>query len=222
MIWVLLITLGSALGIGLSTRPEVAGSTSMWLSIAGCYFAVGALAVWRLRKRGSLLPLITPRWGDASIGAVTAVALLFLSWVGRSQLAAAGSTQQFWLALIYLQLGDPRVVQNSLVLTTVVILVALTEELVWRGFVQEELTLRFGERAGWAIGAALYALAAVPSVFTLAAPLAGPNPLLVLASLGAGLVWAFMVRMTGRLAPAMIAHAAFTYFTVAQFRTPGL
>ncbi len=222
MIWVLVAALLSAAGVGAATQPSLAGSRVIWAYAFGCYGLASLIALWRMRNRGSVLPLVTPRWGDASIGAVTAVVLLFVSWFGRSQIMSAGSKQQWWLALLYLQIGDPRVVQNSLILTLAVIGVALMEEFVWRGFVQEELSLRFGERRGWILGVVLYGLAALPSAFTLAAPLVGPNPLLVLAALGAGLVWAFMVRMTGRLPPAMIAHATFTYFTVAQFRAPGL
>jgi membrane protease YdiL (CAAX protease family) len=44
----------------------------------------------------------------------------------------------------------------------------------------------------------------------------------VVAALGAGLFFSFTARMTGRLPPAMIAHAIFAYFTVMQFRLPGM
>jgi membrane protease YdiL (CAAX protease family) len=71
------------------------------------------------------------------------------------------------------------------------------------------------------LAALLYSLAHVPSVYTMRATDAGLNPLLVMAALGCGLGWAFMVRMFGRLPPAMVSHAVFTYFSATQFRTPG-
>ena len=60
--------------------------------------------------------------------------------------------------------------------------------------------------------ALLYALAHVPTLFTLADPSAGKNPLLVLAALGGGLCWSFLVERTGRLLPSLLAHAVFSYF----------
>jgi hypothetical protein len=48
------------------------------------------------------------------------------------------------------------------------------------------------------------------------------NPLLVTAAVGCGLVWSFLAAQVGRLTPVMISHMAFTYFTIVQFRLPGL
>ena len=50
----------------------------------------------------------------------------------------------------------------------------------------------------WLVSVGLYALAYVPTMWALAAP-GGPNPILPLAALGAGLVWGGMARRFGRL-----------------------
>jgi hypothetical protein len=81
---------------------------------------------------------------------------------------------------------------------------------------------RFGTRRGWPIATLLYGLAAVPTAFGLADPQAGLNPLLVIAAVGCGLFWSFMAMMVGRLPPVIISHAAFSYFSIAQFRWPGM
>jgi hypothetical protein len=60
----------------------------------------------------------------------------------------------------------------------------------------------------------LYALAHVPTVFTLADPIVGPNPLLAVAALGAGLVWSFAAAQFGRLPPVIVSHAVFSYFAI--------
>ena len=42
----------------------------------------------------------------------------------------------------------------------------------------------------------------------------GPNPLLVVAAFGCGIVWSFLRYRTGRLAPAVISHAIFSWAIV--------
>jgi hypothetical protein len=55
----------------------------------------------------------------------------------------------------------------------------------------------------------------VPTIVTLSDPLAGPNPTLVFAALGCGLVWSFGAQIAGRLPPIVISHAIFSYFAFA-------
>ena len=75
--------------------------------------------------------------------------------------------------------------------------VAALEEISWRGFVYSLLEERLGTRRAWPATAVLYALAHLPTVFLLRDPFAGPNPLVVLAALGCGLVWGLIVARTG-------------------------
>ena len=88
--------------------------------------------------------------------------------------------------------------------------------------VLHQLTERLGPRRAWPLAALLYALSVAPTIFTLADPIAGPNPLLFIAALGCGIFWTFIASRTNRLPPSIISHVAFTYFSVTQFRTPGL
>ena len=81
---------------------------------------------------------------------------------------------------------------------------------------------RLGSRRGWPLAALLYAVALLPSVYLLSDPSAGLNPLVVIAALGCGIVWSFMASLGGRLAPVIISHMAFTYFSALQFRWPGM
>jgi membrane protease YdiL (CAAX protease family) len=86
--------------------------------------------------------------------------------------------------------------------------------------VLDELTERFGSRKAWPLAALCYAFAALPTLYTLRAPLAGLNPLLVTAALGCGIVWSFLASIKGRLLPVIVAHCVFTYFALVQFRWP--
>ena len=170
----------------------------------------------------ALLERLRPRWGDLSIGIIIALILLLCFWGGRSVLTPAGSERQAWLFRIYLQLGSSEQIQRSATLTLIILAIAALEEIVWRGYVLDELKRRVGDRSAWPIATLLYAAAALPTVYTLRDPVAGLNPILVVAALGCGLFWSFGASMLRRLPPIMISHMVFTYFTATQFRLPGL
>ncbi len=211
-----------ALANFIALQPAFAGSFKLWLSLSVPYAVLAGVGLYSFQRGGTLGHRLRPRSGDLSLGAVVAGLLLVGSWVGRSVLTPAGSPEQAWLFNLYLQIGDPEIIQRSFALTLLTLALAAFEEIVWRGLVLDLLTEGYGARAAWLLSAVLYALALTPSLYTLRAPQAGLNPLLVFAGFGCGLVWAFMTRVTGRLPPAIIAHMAFTYFSVVQFRLPGL
>jgi len=203
-------------------RLDVAGSWQFWAALGVPYAALAAYSLYSLWDAGTMLDVLKPRWGDFSVGFVSAAVLLAGSWAARSVLAPSGSPRQLWFLRVYAQVGDADAVQRSLWLTLVLLGIALGEELVWRGFVLPSAEEHFGPRRGWLVAAFAYALAHVPTVFTLADPIAGPNPLLLIAALGAGLVWTFTAKMTKRLPPVIVSHLAFSYFSVVQFRWPGM
>jgi CAAX protease family protein len=201
-------------------RPALADSAAFYWWFGVPHFVLAAFAVHALAKSGKLSARVTPRAGDLSIGALTGFALLAASWGARSVLTPTGTPRQIWLLRLYLQLGDPDKLQHSVFLTGALCAIVLAEELVWRGLVLEELTERLGTRRGWLVAALLYALAALPTVYLTGDGIAGPNPLLVLAAFGCGLVWTFLAGRFGRLLPGAVSHLVFTYFSAVQFRWP--
>jgi membrane protease YdiL (CAAX protease family) len=205
-------------GYAWAFQPSVAGTPEFLLRFAVPHAVLVAYAVRVLARDGVLLERLKPRWGDLSLGVVTAFVLLMASWGARATLAPQGSERQAWLWLVYLQLG-PEQIQRSILLSSLLLLIAFAEELVWRGLVMHELNERFGARRGWMFAALLYSLASLPTVYTLRAA-AGYNPLLVLATLGCGIVWTFLAVRTGRLVPGIVSHMAFTYFSAVQFGIP--
>jgi uncharacterized protein len=202
-------------------RLEIAGTPTFWAALAVPYVALAALALYKLWDEGTLVDVLSPRWGDLSVGCLTAAVLLLASWGARAVLAPAGSPRLAWLFRIYAQIGDPDVVQRSLLYTGLLLLIVVCEELVWRSLVLDELTQRFGSRRAWPLAALCYGLSSLPTLYTLRDPHAGYNPLLVTAALGCGIVWTFLSSIKGRLVPVIIAHGAFTYFSLVQFRWPG-
>ena len=219
---VALAILVSAAGNALAFRESHQGSALFWLWILLPLLVLSAVALHQFWDSGTLIDRFTPRWGDLSIGAVTAATLLLASFVARGALTPSGTERQAWLYRVYLQLGDPEVLQHSVMLTAALLLAAAMEELVWRGMVLDLLAERFGSRRGWILSALCYSLSLAPTLFALRDPVAGLNPLLMIAALGCGIVWSFMAARSGRLPPAIFSHMAFTYFSAVQFRWPGM
>ena len=203
-------------------RLDLAGTWKFWAGLGIPYALLAAWALHTLRASGKLIKVLTPRWGDLSLGFVTAAVLLGASLTARSVLVPTGTKRHLWFLRLYAQVGDADAVQRSLALTTKLLAIALAEELAWRGYVLPAAEERFGSRLGWLAAALAYAVVHIPSVFALSDKVAGPNPLLLMAALGAGLVWSFTVKMTRRLPPVIISHLAFSYFSVVQFRWPGM
>ncbi|MFO0565881.1 MAG: type II CAAX endopeptidase family protein [Polyangiaceae bacterium] len=219
---VLVVVLVVSLANAFAFRLDLAGSWKFWAALGVPYLALAAYSLYRMWDDGTLLDRLRPKWGDFSVGFLSAAALLACSWVARSTLAPSGTTRHLWFLRIYAQIGNAEAIQRSALLTSVLLGIALAEELTWRGYVLPALDERFGARRGWVFAALLYGVAHVPTVFALGDVVAGPNPLLVTAALGAGLVWSFLMLLTRRLPPVVFSHLAFTYFSVVQFRWPGM
>ncbi len=210
----------STAAMAFAFRLQLSASLWFWAALCVPYLALAALALHKLWDEGRLVDVMAPRWGDLSVGVVTGAALLAASFGARALLTPADSPRVGWLLRIYAQLGDSDVVQRSLPYTSLVLLIVVCEELVWRSMVLDELVQRFGPRRGWPLSALLYGLSALPTLFTLRDPVAGLNPLLFTAALGCGIVWTFLAWYKGRLMPVIIAHGVFTYFSLVQFRWP--
>ncbi len=223
MMWqVWVIVAGAALAQGFALRVSMAGKPEMWLVLGLAYAVLGGLGLGQLWDRHLLFERLRPRAGDVTIGAVVGLVLLIGSWAARSVLAPVDSPRHAWLLLIYLAIGDPNTIQRSLPITLTLLLIAVLDEIIWRGYVLDALGERYGPRRAFVYSVLLYGAAALPTVVTLRDAVAGPNPLWVLLALGTGLFWAFLARLIGRLPPGIISHLVFAYFSAVQFRLSGL
>lgn len=203
------VTMGTMGVVGLMfSAPEP--SLGRILALAAFYCVMTAVTCLRLARRGEVREQLMPRSGDLAVGFGIAAALYIAAMLIQSLLSDA---QQMWLLRIYILLGDPSVSSYHLVAAMIFVIAAL-EEVVWRGLVMRMLEERLGSRRGWLLSTALYGLAHLPTVWLLSAPRAGPNPLIGAAAFGCGLVWGFAANRTQRLAPAVFAHALFTWAVV--------
>jgi membrane protease YdiL (CAAX protease family) len=68
----------------------------------------------------------------------------------------------------------------------------------------------------------MYALAHVPTLWALSDGEIGKNPLVLIAALGAGLVWSALARIFGdRLMPSIVSHGLFDWAVLMMFRLWG-
>lgn len=77
------------------------------------------------------------------------------------------------------------------------LVVGPSEELYWRGFVQRQFSLRYGESTGWLLATAVYT----------AVHLWSGNFILVLAALVSGLAWGWIYLASRTVVPGIVSHA---------------
>jgi membrane protease YdiL (CAAX protease family) len=207
-----------AAALTLAMQPSLSGSPLALLILALPYAVLSALAILYLRREGTLGDKLRPKSGDLTFGALVTVMLFFGAIAGRKFLAPSGSVREAWIMRVYLQIGDPELLQQRIVgVSLAIVAVAILEEIAWRGLIYGLVEEKLGTRRAWPVTAVLYAAAHLPTLVLLRDPFAGPNPLIVLAALGCGLVWGLIVARTGRLPVAIFSHALFTWFIAVQF-----
>ena len=208
-----------AAGMHFAFDLDRAGARSFWAYAILPTVLVAVVALVRAARDGELGELVRPAWGDATRGLLSAALIFGAAAAFVHVVVPHGSPRESWLARLYLQLGDPTWLRaHAGVIALVVLVAAAAEEIVWRGLVTRLIAERVGSRTAWAWAAIPYALAHLPTVWALEDPVAGPNPLLVFAALALGLVWGGMARVTSRLVPSILSHAAFVWCALMVFR----
>jgi membrane protease YdiL (CAAX protease family) len=191
--------------------PSNGGSAIFWAWAGGPSVLLGALAVWWAVRENLLRQWLSPHWGDFTRGIVGVAALYAAGWAFARFVAPVGSAREIWLVSLYGQVGDPQALRAQAPLVGIgILVVSACEEIVWRGMVTQLLADRVGSRGAWIAAAGLYALAYVPTMWSLRTGV-GLNPVLVVAALGGGLLWGAMARLFGGLVPSIIAHAFFDW-----------
>jgi membrane protease YdiL (CAAX protease family) len=199
-----------------------AGTASFWALVTAPTILLSGVALWRAHRDGDLKEIMRPQWGDFTRGFMGTLVLFAGAYAFTKVVAPTGSPRESWMARLYLQLGHPGALRaNATLVACGMIVAAAAEEIVWRGMVTTLLAEQLGSRRAWIYGAVAYAAAHVPAMWALADPVAGLNPVLPLAALGAGLVWGAMARSFGRLPPAIVSHALFDWVVVMMFRLWG-
>lgn len=199
-----------------------AGTPIFFLIMAVPTVIIAVLGLLRAKDDGVLKGWIAVRSGDFSRGFAAAAILFGGAYAFMKVVAPPESARSSWLARLYLQLGDPAVLRKNVgMAVAAIIVIAIAEEIVWRGLVISLLEEKIGSRRAWVWAAVLYAIAHVPTIWALRDPVAGANPVIVLAALGCGLVWGGMARKFERLLPGVFAHVLFDWTVIMMFRLWG-
>ena len=202
------------------------GVPTVLIAVAGALRAHSSGDLYRRgtfdERGGSGAGWLNVRSGDFTRGFAGAAVLFGAAYGFTKLVAPVGSDRESWLARLYLQLGDPTTLRKHVGFIVIAIIVmAAAEELVWRGLVTSLLEERVGSRRAWVWAAVLYSLAHVPTLWALRDPVAGLNPILPAAALGAGLVWGYMARRFERLLPGIFSHVLFDWTVLMMFRLWG-
>lgn len=199
-----------------------AGTPAFYFVMAVPTLLVAIVGGIRAKHDGVLRSWISVRRGDITRGFAAAALLFGAAYAFMKVVTPPESIRASWLARLYLQVGDPAMLQKNVpILVAAMLVMVLAEELLWRGLVIALLEEVIGSRRAWVWAAVLYALAHAPTIWALRDPVAGPNPVVVLAALGCGLVWGGMARAFGRLLPSVFSHFLFDWVVVMMFRLWG-
>lgn len=199
-----------------------AGTPAFFLFMAVPTVVLAALGIVRAKNDGILKSWFSVRSGDFSRGFAAAALLFGAAYAFTKVVAPPSSIRASWLARLYLQLGDPQVLRKNVgMVVLAIIVIAVAEEILWRGLVISLLEEKIGSRRAWVWAAVLYAIAHAPTIWALRDPVAGPNPVIVIAALGCGLVWGGMARGFERLLPGIFSHVLFDWTVLMMFRLWG-
>jgi membrane protease YdiL (CAAX protease family) len=214
------LAIGTAARFGFDLTRAGKPSFLLWMMIPTV--AIAALGCWRAHVDGVLRSWLSVRAGDFTRGFVAAAGLFLAAWAFTRVVAPQGSGRESWLARLYLQLGDPSLLRKNVTFVVAAIIVmAIAEELLWRGLVVGLLEELVGSRHAWIWAAVLYAVAHAPTAWALRDPEAGYNPVIPLGALACGLVWGGMARRYERLLPSVFSHVLFDWTVVMMFRLWG-
>jgi uncharacterized protein len=212
LVGALLMTVATSAVLSFALSPAFAEGYTPYLALGVFYAFLTALAFRRARETRQM-DLLRPKSGDITIGVVTA-GILYVAAMGATLLfAGRGGAGEGWIMRVYAFVGNP-LSDTYVWLGVAAGVVALLEEIAWRGLLFPLLREELGTVRGALVTTVLYGLAHAPSAILLADPAAGPNPLLLLAAFGCGFVWMYLTVRTGRIGPAMFSHAVFTWAIV--------
>jgi membrane protease YdiL (CAAX protease family) len=218
MVVVVTVLVTTTLGL----RESFEGTlTSPLIAMSGT-LALLPFALRSAHKEDALATRIYPKSGDFTLAFGLTVVMFGAAYVFTRTVMPLGTPRSVWLLNVYLQLGDPSLLRSRVPFVVALFFVgAFAEEVVWRYWVPRLLEEQIGTRRAQIAAVGLYGLAHVGTGFALARHDLAYDPLLVIAALGCGTVWALMTRFTGRVAPAIFSHALFDVAVCVFFRLYG-
>ncbi len=136
------------------------------------------------------------------IGLASAAILYAIFWAGREISSLIFSFAPHQIGGIY---AKGKGAHMGIVFLVLFFITGPSEEIYWRGYLQDTLMKRFGGCTGWLFATALYAGVHIWSF----------NFMLIGAAAVAGAFWGFMYWRLGNLVPVIVSHSIWSAFIFA-------
>jgi len=175
--------------------------STFWIKISFSAATLAGLSLWLQPNRKTQL-----RFNARSIviGLISALVLYFIFWLGKKVSTAIFPFADHQIGGIY---GIGEGTSMWVIAMLLFLVTGPSEEIYWRGYLQDNLMKRFGPWQGWLIATAIYAIVHIWSF----------NFMLIGAAAVAGLFWGGMYRYFGNLAPVIVSHSIWSGVIFAVF-----
>lgn len=173
---------------------------NFWIEMG---ISISLLAVTALIVEKNLISFRDVKLRHILIGIISAILLYFVFFAGNIISGYLFPFKDAQIASVY----SNRAQGNSLLIGTLLLFViGPGEEIYWRGFIQNNLSKRFGENKGYIFATLLYAGVHIITF----------NFMLVVAALVCGIYWGWIYKKEKSLVPIIISHAIwdFTVFVL--------
>ncbi|MDX1708913.1 MAG: type II CAAX endopeptidase family protein [Desulfobacterales bacterium] len=177
---------------------------TFWIKIA---FSAAILAVISLWLQPSRIDQFHFDKSAIFIGLVSAGLLYFIFFVGKLMSSALLPFAQGQIGAIY---GKGAGTSPVIIMILLFFVTGPCEEIYWRGYLQRNLTARYGNWLGWALATIIYAGVHIWSF----------NFMLIGAAAVAGAFWGAMYWRLRKLAPIIISHSVWSTVIFAVFPMP--
>lgn len=175
-----------------------------WFKISVFALILTGLSVWLQPIRQLPFSL---NWRSVLLGIGSAVVLYLVFWTGK---AAATAMLPFAADQIGAVYGKGEGTSMAVIALLLFFVTSPCEELYWRGFLQRQLSARFGEGKGWLLATALYAGVHIWSF----------NFMLIGAAAVAGAFWGLMYWRLKDMTALIISHAVWSTVVFAVWPIP--
>jgi len=175
--------------------------SSFWIKIS---FSAATLAILSLLLQPDCKERIRIDAKAIVLGLVSAAVLYFIFWTGKAVSALILPFAGGQIGGIYDKGAGTPMWAIALLLFFVT---GPSEELYWRGYLQKNLMMRFGQWQGWLLATAIYAAVHIWSF----------NFMLIGAAAVAGAFWWAMYWRLKNLAPVIISHSVWSAVIFAVF-----
>ena len=175
--------------------PWTAGLTNFWYTMTASALIL-ILMAWS-RGRDSQFSIFNFQFSirQLLLGIALAAALWGVFWVGDKLSILMFGFARGQVDSIY---GMKTGIQPWIIALLLLFIIGPAEELFWRGFVQQQLSLHWGENWGFVVTTAIYTLIHLWSF----------NFMLIMAALVCGIVWGGLYRLQPKWLPALVVSHA--------------